>query len=340
MAPLRSLLLLLLLAPAPALRAQGAPAPVHLIATGGTISNTGGDRLSGDALVGALPELERVAALTVEQFSNVSSGDLSLEQWRALARRINELFRSRPELAGVVVTHGTDTLEETAYFLELTVADCRPVVVTGAMRRATAPGADGPANLLGAIRLAASPRARGLGTVVVMNDQALPAREATKLHTSRVDAFAAPEVGPAALLDPDSLVLLPPSTRRSCGRRAFDVGGPAQLPRVDIVYGYQGADGELVRAAVRAGARGIVYAALGRGGSTPGQRAALREAAARGVVVATSSRTGAGRVPTGDPSDGAIGAGDLNPQKARVLLMLALTRTRDPAEIARIFAEH
>jgi L-asparaginase len=336
----RAAFLLLLAAP---LAAQSAPIPVHVLATGGTISNTAAaDRRTGNELVDGLPGVERIATVSVEQFSNVASGAITLEQWLAMARRIDELFRTRPELGGIVVTHGTDTMEETAYFLELTVGDCRPVVVTGAMRRATDVGPDGPANLFNSIRLAAAPAARRLGAVVLMNDEIFPAREVTKVNTSRMDAFEAPGAGPLGVADPDTIVFHREPVSRRCGRPAFDVAALAELPRVDVVYSYQGADGALIRAAADAGARGIVIAGVGRGGSTPGQGEALREVAERGVVVVRSNRTGSGRVPVGSGGmmGGSVGADDLTPQKARILLMLALTRTSDPERIREIFEQY
>jgi L-asparaginase len=311
---------------------------VHLLATGGTISNTEGDRLTGEELVREIPALGNIATLSVEQFSNVASGSISLEQWLAMSRRINELFASRPELAGVVVTHGTDTMEETVFFLDLTLAHCRPVVVTGAMRRASMPGADGPANLLNAVRLAADPGARDVGAVLLMNDEVFAARSVAKVHTSRMNAFAAADAGPIGVADPDAVVLSRPSPPRSCGTPAFDLSGIEELPRVDIVTSYLGSDGALVRAAVAAGARGVVMATVGRGGSTPGERDAVREAREAGVIIVRSSRTGAGRVPVGGGGGGpageaelapSLGAGDLTPVKARILLMLALATNPD-----------
>jgi len=320
---------------------------VHVLATGGTISNTEGDRLTGEELVRSLPGVEEVARVTVEQFSNVASGAITLEQWLAMARIIDEHFADDAELAGVVVTSGTDTMEETAYFLDLTLAHCRPVVVTGAMRRANMLGADGPANLFDAVRLAVHGDASRVGAVVLMNDLVFPAREVTKVHTSRPDAFAAPGTGPVGRADSDSIVLRAGLPERTCGSAPFDLTGVDELPRVDVIHTHLGADGALIRAAVEAGAQGIVMASVGRGGSTPDQRAALTEAREQGVVVVRSSRTGAGRVPVGrtpeseEAGEGArapiLGADDLNPQKARILLMLALTRTRDGEELREIF---
>ncbi len=318
---------------------------VHVLATGGTISNTEGDRLTGEELVRGLPEAGPLARYTVEQFSNVASGAITLDQWIRMASRIHELFAGDDPPVGIIVTHGTDTMEETAYFLDLTLAWCRPVVVTGAMRRASMAGADGPANLLNSIRLALHGEAGRLGAVVLMNDEIFPAREVVKVHTSRMNAFEAPGVGPVGVADPDSVVLSRHVGVRECGAAAFDLQGIDELPRVEIIHAHLGADGALIRAAVEAGARGIVLASVGRGGSTPDQFAALREAREAGVVVVRSSRTGAGRVPVGsgarDELAGAIlGAGDLTPPKARILLMLALTLTSDPDELRDLFLRH
>jgi len=230
---------------------------VHVLATGGTISNTEGDRLTGEELVRSLPGVEDVARITVEQFSNVASGAISLEQWLAMARIIDEHFADDAELAGVVVTSGTDTMEETAYFLDLTLAHCRPVVVTGAMRRANMLGADGPANLFDAVRLAVHGDGPRVGAVVLMNDLVFPAREVTKVHTSRPDAFAAPGAGPVGRADPDSIVLRAGLPERACGSAPFDLTGVDELPRVDVIHTHLGADGALIRAAVEAGAQGI-----------------------------------------------------------------------------------
>ncbi|MDQ3523326.1 MAG: asparaginase [Gemmatimonadota bacterium] len=336
---------------APVLSAQSPRPAVHVVATGGTISNLGnGARRSGEELIRGIPGLDTTFSVTVEQFSNVASGSITPEHWITLARRINELFQTRPDLRGVVVTHGTDTIEETAFFLDLTVGSCRPVVVTGAMRRAADVGAEGPANLYNSIRLAAAPGARGRGTMVLLNDEIHAARFVTKANTSRLDAFASPDAGPLGVTDPDTVVFHHPPSR-ACPSRGveaptYDLRSVGALPRVDIVYSYIGADSMTVEALVNAGARGLVLASVGRGGTPPGQGAALRRAVDRGIFVLVSSRTGSGRVPFREregmegwrPGRGAaFGADDLNPQKARILLMLALARTQDPREIARYF---
>ncbi len=323
--------------------AEGSRPAVHVISTGGTIANAPGARLSGEELVREVPALDDLARVTAEEFSNLPSGALTLDDWLALAKRIEELWAERPELSGIVVTHGTDTMEETAYFLDLTLAPCRPVVVTGAMRRPTEPGADGPANLLSSVRVAAAQEARELGVVVVMNDQILPAREVTKASTSGADALRAPGAGRLGITDVDGVVLERDRERDGCGEGAFPLSALDELPRVEVVYSTLGADGSQVRAAMEEGAQGIVMAGVGRGGTTPGQQAALEDALDRGVVVVLGSRAEEGRVPVerGAGVDGALlGAGELTPQKARILLMLALTRTQDTGQIREIFARH
>ncbi|MBL8961108.1 MAG: asparaginase, partial [Gemmatimonadetes bacterium] len=191
--------------------AAGAQAPalprVHVIATGGTISNLGSaGRRTGEELVAAIPPLARMARVTVEQFANVASGSVTEAMWRGMARRIVELQAGPDAPAGFVVTHGTDTMEETAYFLSLTVGGCAPVIVTGAMRQADAVGADGPANLMNAVRVAASTGARGRGAMVLMNDEIFAARDVTKSNTTRLNAFTSPDAGVLGLADPDLIV--------------------------------------------------------------------------------------------------------------------------------------
>lgn len=326
--------------------AQNAPLAkspeVLILATGGTIASAGnyyGDgtgtvsRASVQELLTAVPGLDKVAKLSAEQFSNVASTRIGPSDWVGLSRRISAVFQERPALSGIVVTHGTDTMEETAYFLDLTVAGDRPVVVTGSMRPADAVGADGPANLFNAVRVTVAPASRGRGTIVLMNDSVFAAREVTKTNANRVESFQAPDHGPLATVDHDTLLF---SQARATRPRPFDLANVVSLPRVDIVFAYGGADSVMVDAAVAAGARGIVLAGFGRSG-TPMQTSALRRAVSKGVVVVTATRSGSGRVlraPT------RISAGILNPQKARVLLMLALTRTSESAEIAKIFDEY
>jgi L-asparaginase type II len=340
--------LLSLLAACAAAPAAAQPS-VHVVATGGTIASTNyyGEqqgKVAIDALLRAMPGIDTVARLSAQQFANVASSAITPAMWLSLARGIADTLKARPDLAGVVVTHGTDTMEETAYFLDLTVADPRPVVVTGAMRPADGVGIDGPANLMHALRVVVSPAARGRGAMIVMNDGVHAARDATKANTVRPDAFESPVRGLLGVADPEAVVF------HRLPRRAptFDLAGVAELPRVDVVYAYPGADGAAVDALVAAGARGLVVAGAGRGGTPTAMRQALDRAVGRGVVVVSGSRAGAGSVAVGrgvrtrDGAEvpGTVGAGDLNVQKARVLLMLALTRANDSRAVARIFAEH
>ncbi|MGQ0539648.1 MAG: asparaginase [Gemmatimonadaceae bacterium] len=324
---------------------------VHVIATGGTISNLGSgsgtDRRSGTELVAAIPGLAQVAHVTVEQFSNIASGAITHDHWRRLAARIGEVMLESDAPAGIVITHGTDTMEETAFFLDLTTSVCAPIVLTGAMRQADAAGADGPANLLNAVRVAAAPQARGHGVLILMNDELFRARDATKANASRMDAFVAPDAGPLGVADPDSVVVSRPAAGRSCSVPLFDLRALGDLPRVDVIYAHVGTDSVLADAAVAAGARGLVVAGVGRGGMPPALNRAVRRAVDSGVVTVVSSRTGSGRVgriftPPADNQPGAlpragrggvIAAQELNPQKARILLMLALASGYDVRRI-------
>lgn len=337
--PLRCLLALAILVGAHPTIAQSARPVVFVIGTGGTIGSAGGywtgdpSRVPVEQLV-RVPGIDSIAALASMQLWNIPSGAIGPARWLELSRLVGSVLRSRPELAGVVVTHGTDTMEETAYFLDLTLSGDRPVIVTGAMRPADMAGADGPANLTNAVRAAVDPRARGRGAMVLMDDKLFAARDVTKTNSTRVETFQAPERGPIAIVDADGLFYHQPSPGRSIA--PFDIDGTRELPRVDIVYSFGGADSVVIDAVVAAGAKGIVMAGVGRGGLAPAQSDALRRARQRGVVVVISTRTGSGRVPV-ERNDGMVGSGDLNPQKARVLLILALSRSSDVREVTRAF---
>ncbi len=329
---------------------------VWVLSTGGTIAGQGtattdlsnyqSGTLLGEDLVKAVPEIQKVANVKVEQIVNVNSSDITIANWLTLANRINNIFASDPKVAGVVVTHGTNTLEETAYFLNLTVKYDRPVVVVGAMRPATAISADGPLNLLNAIRTASSPDARGKGALVVMNEEINGARDVTKTNTFRVETFRAPELGYLGYVDEDKVSFYRTSTKRHTVNTEFDVGGLTALPKVDIVYSYIQPSPEIVRAVIAAGDQGIVFAGSGAGAISSFERDALKQvlalpAESRPILV-RSSRVGNGRVIGRDEYDkmGMIPADTLNAQKARILLMLALTVTRDPNQIKRIFTEY
>lgn len=326
------------------------PPRVRLVATGGTISNRRGGRLTAGQLVSALPDLERHATVDYEQFANTSSASLTLTQWLDLARRLNTLLRDDPDLAGIVVTSGTDTLEELAWFLHLTVRDTRPVVVTGAMRTPDRTSPDGPANLLAAFRVAASADARGRGVLVVLNDEIHSARDVTKSDALRLDTFVSRSDGRLGVVDADRVVFRRRIDARHTAASEFDVFAIDALPRVDVLLVYQGADGDLIRAAVDLGARGIVVAAAGAGATSGTQMDGVRYALEQGRPVVFTTRTGAGRIAApraespGVPGSIAttirIAGEDHTPVKARVLLMLALATKLSPAEMQRVFTEY
>jgi L-asparaginase len=315
---------------------------VHLFATGGTISNRQGGRLSVEELIASAPDLGRYVKAEGEQFSNTSSGALTLEQWLDLSKRINRRFRDDPGLAGVVVTVGTDTLEELAYFLHLTVRDERPVAVVGAMRNPSTLGYEGAANLEDGFRVAGDPASRGLGTLVVLNDEINSAREATKTDALRLDTFTSRAYGLLGVADRDRVVYYRKPVKRHSARSEFDVDTIQALPRVDVMLTYQGAPGDLIRAAVDAGARGIVIAGAGAGATSGTQGDGTRYALDKKVFVVSTTRTGSGRVAggRGGATSYRLAGDDLQPLKARILLMLALTVTSDPGEVRRILSEY
>lgn len=324
-------------AASPAESASAAAPRVRLIATGGTISNRSGGRLTAEELIQSMPGLSRHATPEFEQFSNAASSSLTLRQWLDLSRRINTLFRQDAALAGVVVTGGTDTLEELAYFLNLTVRDARPVVVVGSMRNPSTLGYEGAANLLAGFRVAADPASRGRGTLVVLNDEINAAREVTKTDALRLDTFATRGYGILGDVDSDRVVFYRGVERRHTTASEFDVFRIGDLPRVDVLLVYQGAEGDLIRAAVDAGAKGIVLATAGAGALSGTQGDGVAYARSKAVPLVITTRAGSGRIAR---SGNAVAGQDLAPIKARILLMLALTVTQDPAELRRIFEEY
>lgn len=321
---------------------------VKLFATGGTISNRSGGRLTADELVRSMPGIERYARVETEQFANTASSQLSLEQWLRLAKEIQQAFDGDRELAGVVVTSGTDTLEEVAYFLNLTIKDDRPVVVVGSMRNPSTLGYEGAANLLEAVRVAADPSSRRMGAVVVLNDEINAAREVTKTDALRLQTFQSRPYGVLGVVDSDQVVYYRAPVKRRTFETEFDIRQIASIPRVDVLLVYQGASGDLIRAAVDQGAKGIVIATAGAGATSGDQFDGIQYAAGKRVPVVFTTRTGSGRIaagrPQGRPADPVeaylISGEDLMPVKARILLMLALTRTSEPGEIQRMFTQY
>jgi L-asparaginase len=328
---------------------------VAVIGTGGTISSVGrhsldvweymdhGRKMEADELVKRFPELEEHADVVPVRFRAISSSAVSPKDWLELNTTIQAVVEGEAPLDGVVITHGTATLEETAYFLNLTLKVVVPVVVVGAQRPASALSSDAGMNLLGAVRVAGAAEARDLGVLVLLDDEIQAAREVTKASTLRLETFRSPDVGMLGYADPDGRVVIYRSpTRRRAPHTEFDVRGLADLPRVDIAYSYAGADGTAIGAFVTAGTRAIVSASLAPGMTTPAETEALLEARRRGVLVVIASRAGSGRVlPRSVLRErGFVVADNLNPQKARVLGMLALTVTADVARIQRMFDEY
>jgi L-asparaginase len=255
-----------------------------------------------------------------------------------LATRINALFREDRALKGIVVTHGTDTLEDTSFFLHLTVTDTRPVVVTGSMRSANEISADGPANLLNAVRVAVSEGAPGKGVLVALNEHIASARDVWKTDNRRVETFRSPELGFLGFVDPDGVVFYRASLRPHTAQSAFDLSTVTTLPEVAMLTDYPGFDAALMNGVIATKPAGVVVAAFAGGRMSPGAREAVKRAAAAGLPVVVASHVPGGRI-VGDPVDdlNAVVARDLSPNKARVLLMLALTQSRDVKTIQRQF---
>ncbi len=320
---------------------------IHVVATGGTIAGMQTDpalhgyragTLGVETLLDAIPNLADLALVTGEQAMNIPSQDMDDQAWLALARRLNVLATMQ-DVDGIVVTHGTDTMEETAFFIDLTVQAAKPIVFTGAMRPATALSADGPMNMFNAVAVAAAEDAQRRGTLIVMNDTILTARDAYKLHTSRVDAFQAPDRGMIGHVDTGHPVFHAPSLAQL--RPAFDIDGWDDLPNVVVLYAHAGMTSGVVDAARAAGAEGLIVAGVGNGNTTAPAFKALADAARHGVAVVRSTRLSEGVVmrnaEVDDDGLGFVVSNEFKPGKARILLQLALTRTRDPRAIQAIF---
>ena len=323
---------------------------IAIVATGGTIASTASDktqlsdyRVSTGAadLVDAVPGLDAIARFEFEQVSNIESHEINDSVLENIARSV-QAFCDRDDIDGVVVTHGTDTLEETAFFLHLTIDTIKPVVVVGAMRPASAVSADGPLNLFHAVVVASDPASAGRGVLVVMNDRIASARYVTKGHANGVDAFGPTEFGYLGLvfgrwLQFHGSVDLP-HTAKSEFKRAFDI---SNCPPVDIVFDHQGAGVHFYRAAI-ANAGGLVLAATGQGSLSPQASQGALMAKEAGVTFVRSSRVWQGvvRVSEKDERFGTIAGYTLNPAKARILLRLALSRTKDRGQIQQWFASY
>ena len=328
---------------------------IAVIGTGGTISSLGrdsldvldypdfGQKLTCEALLDKFPETRLVAEPVPVTYRQVGSTAIGPADWVELRRMIHRIAAQDPQVAGFVIPHGTATLEETAFFLNLTLATSHPVVLVGAQRPASALGTDAGTNLVNALQVAGSPEARGKGVLVVLNNEIHPARDVVKTSTYRVQTFRSFDFGALGHVDGDGVQFYRAPARPHMPDTAFahsDIALP--LPRVDIVLAYAGADAALVEAALTAGAQGIVSAGFAPGMPSPDQMAALTAAAKSGTVVGQCSRAASGRVAPRRRlrESGIIGGEDFSPQKARILLMLMLARTRDIGEIQAAFSTY
>lgn len=323
---------------------------ITLLATGGTIagggesatkSNYTAGKLGVSALVNAVPELKNVANIQGEQVVNIGSQDMNDEVWLKLAKKINA---DCDKTDGFVITHGTDTLEETAYFLDLTVKCNKPVVIVAAMRPATAMSADGPFNLYNGVITAADPQSARRGVLVAMNDEVLDGRDVTKTNTTAVQTFQSPNFGPLGYIHNGKVDYQRSPQRKHTSSTPFDVSQLTTLPKVGIIYNYANASDAPTKALIAEGYQGIVSAGVGNGNIYKTVFDTLATAAHSGVAVVRSSR-----VPTGSTTEdaeiddakyGFVASGTLNPQKARVLLQLALTQTKDPKQIQVMFNQY
>ena len=325
---------------------------VALISTGGTITSISilgeldmfeysstGTRLDAHGMLDKFPQSKTVANIIPVAFDTLLSTAVSFPHWKKLAEVIKSLLLEHPDLAGVVILHGTSSMEETAYALHLSLKTEIPVVLTGAQRPASALSSDAGMNIFNAVRVAACPEARNLGVLVCLNDEIQSAREVTKTSNGRLQTFRTPDFGALGHVDGDRVVLYRKPTRLHAPDTEFDLTQIPELPRVDISYSYAGSDGVAIQAFVAAGAAGIVGAAFAPGLLSPEEFTAMEAAAQQGVIIALSSRAGSGRTfgPSKVRAAGFLQADNLTPQKARILLSFALTQTRDLAKIQQMF---
>ena len=322
---------------------------IVILATGGTIAGAGATGTQSgyksgavgiDTMVNAVPGIEKLANIKGEQISNVGSQDMSFEIMLKLAKRINELLPT-PGVDGIVITHGTDTMEETAYFLNLTVKSDKPVVMVGSMRPSTAVSADGPLNLYNAVAVAADPKAKGQGVLVVMNDHIHAAHSLTKTSTTAIQTFMSPLRGLVGVTAYGNNDWYNSPPWKHTTQSDFDVTNVSKLPRVDIVFGCADMSPDLIDASVNAGAKGIVIAGVGNGNMNKASLDAAARAVKKGVVVVRSSRVATGvvdrNVEVNDDQLGFIASDELNPQKSRILLSLAMLTNPQPTRLQELF---
>lgn len=322
---------------------------ITILATGGTIAGAGesstkssysAGAVTVDKLISAVPSIKELANIKGEQISNIGSQEMNDKVWIKLAKRVNTLLK-KDDVDGVVITHGTDTMEATSYFLDLTVKSKKPIVFVGAMRSGSSMSADGPMNIFNAVNVAIDKQTAGKGVVVVMNDEIHSAREVTKVNTSRVNAFASPNTGKIGTVYYGNVHYYMNPTRKHTYNSEFNIEKINSLPRVEILYAHSNDSDIFVNAAVKAGAKGIIHAGMGNGNLYPSTQEALGKAVKKGIVVARTSRVGSGRTnlhgEVNDEKYGFIATDNLNAQKARILLMLGLTKTNDKKNYKNFF---
>jgi L-asparaginase len=325
---------------------------VIILATGGTIAGAGAasdragytaGKIPIDDLIGAIPTVKKIANITGEQIASVGSQDMTIDIWKKLAVRANQIFKNN-EADAIVVTHGTDTQEETGYFLDLLVASEKPVVLTGSMRPATAISADGPKNLYDAITVAIDPKSKGRGVLVSFNEGIFDSREVMKLSTTKTNAFGSPNTGPIGQAYDGRVEYYSSSAREVNVNTPFSVNADTKLPRVDIVYMYADAPADMIDLLISKKVDGIVTAGVGNGNFNKAFTEAVKRAVAAGIIVCRASRTPSGRVVLHDEINddelGTIVSDDLTPQKARILLMLGLTKTKDKKQLQDYFFKY
>ncbi|MFH6998894.1 type II asparaginase [Flavobacterium sp. FlaQc-57] len=346
---MKKLILVLLLCFATSMAFSQQKPRIIILATGGTIAGEGksadkagytAGKIPVSELIGSIPTVKSIADITGEQISSVGSQDMSLEIWRKLAIRINEIFKKN-EADGIVITHGTDTQEETAYFLDLVASHDLPIVITGSMRPATAISADGPKNLFDAITVAADPKSKGRGVLVSFNESIYDSREVTKTSTTKVNAFKSPNSGPLGEVYDGHVEYYKSSLRETSKGGPFEINNNTKLPKVEIVYMYADASPDYIDYLVKQKVNGIVIAGVGNGNFSKAFTDAIKRATNANIIVCRASRCLEGRVvldgETNDNELGTIVSDDLSPQKARILLMLGLTKTNDKKELQNYF---
>ncbi len=333
------------------IQAQQLP-KVIILATGGTIAGAGASadragytagKIPIDDLIGSIPTVKKIADITGEQIASVGSQDMTIDIWKKLAVRINQIYKNH-EADAVVVTHGTDTQEETAYFLDLVVPSEMPVVLTGSMRPATAISADGPKNLYDAITVAIDPKSAGRGVLVSFNEGIYDAREVMKLSTTKTNAFGSPNTGAIGQAYDGRVEYYSSSDREVNPKKPVIITADTKLPRVDIVYMYADAPSDMIDMLVAKKVDGIVIAGVGNGNFNKAYMDAVKRAVAAGIIVCRASRAPSGRVVLHDEINddelGTIVSDDLTPQKARILLMLGLTKTKDKKQLQDLFFKY